>query len=215
MLREVISNDLFTISIVFGLVLVAISKAIFPKRFNDFIAVLGNSKYLKIYARDQKFLDLFDAILFANYCIQLSIFGIITFNQVFNPIVITLTFFLKLILGIAILVVMKILIERLLGSIFEIEFLTDNYLFQKITYKNFIGIILIPINLLMIYTVPISSSLVYILVVFLILIFSIGIITSIKTHLNLIKQNLFYFILYLCALEIAPYIILYALVIDG
>ena len=215
MLREVISNDLFTISIVFGLVLVAISKAIFPKRFNDFIAVLGNSKYLKIYARDQKFLDLFDAILFANYCIQLSIFGIITFNQVFNPIVITLAFFLKLILGIAILVVMKILIERLLGSIFEIEFLTDNYLFQKITYKNFIGIILIPINLLMIYTVTISSSLVYILVVFLILIFSIGIITSIKTHLNLIKQNLFYFILYLCALEIAPYIILYALVIDG
>lgn len=215
MLREVLSNDLFTISIVIGLVLVTISKAMFPKRFNDFVAVLGNSKYLKIYARDQKFLDLFDALLFANYCIALSVFGVLVFNEVISPIVLTLPFFIKLVLAIAILIVMKILIERLLGSVFEIEFLTDNYLFQKITYKNFIGLVLIPINLLIIYAVPISNVLLYITVAFLILIFCIGIITTVKAHLNLIKPNLFYFILYLCALEIAPYIILYAFVIDG
>lgn len=215
MLREVLSNDLFTIAIVVGLALVTISKAMYPKRFNDFVAVLGNSKYLKIYARDQKFLDLFDALLFSNYCIMLSVFGVIAFNIIFNPIVITLPFILKLVLAIALLIIMKILVERLLGSVFEIEFLTDNYLFQKITYKNFIGLTLIPINFFIIYTVPVSRSLVYTLIVILILIFSIGIITTIKTHLNLIKQNLFYFILYLCALEIAPYIILYAFVIDG
>ncbi|WP_223032643.1 DUF4271 domain-containing protein [Hanstruepera marina] len=215
MLREVISNDLFTVAIILGLVFVTISKSMSPKRFNDFVAVLGNSKYLKIYARDQKFFDLFDALLFANYSIGLSVFGIITYNQLLSPIVLTPFFLSKLVLAIAILIVMKILIERLLGSVFEIEFLTDNYLFQKITYKNFIGLVLIPINFLLVFTIPISNTLIYILLGLIIIIFCIGILTTVKTHQNLIKQNLFYFILYLCALEIAPYIILYAFVIDG
>ena len=215
MLREVLSNDLFTIAIVVGLVLITLSKAMNPKRFNDFAIVLGNSKYLKIYARDQKFFDLFDALLFANYTIGLSVFSVIAFNQVFNPVVLSFPFFIKLALAIAILIIMKILIERLLGSVFDIDFLTDTYLFQKITYKNFIGLILIPINLFLVYAVPVSNALIYVFIGILTLIFCIGILTTIKTHQNLIKQNLFYFILYLCALEIAPYIILYAFVIDG
>ncbi len=215
MLREISSNDLFTIALVIGLVLITISKAMYPKRFNDFVMVLANSKYLKIYARDQKFFDFFDALLFANYAITLTIFSIIAFNQVFSPVVITLPFLLKLLLSVGILIVMKILIERLIGSVFEIEFLTDNYLFQKITYKSFIGLVLIPLNLFLIYTLPVSNWLIYVLIALLTLIFCIGVITTVKAHQNLIKQNLFYFILYLCALEIAPYIILYAFVIDG
>lgn len=215
MLREVLSNDLFTIAIVIGLVLIALSKAMNPKRFNDFSIVLGNSKYLKIYARDQKFFDLFDALLFSNYTISLSVFSVIAFNHIFNPVVINTSFFIKIALAIAILIIMKILIERLLGSVFDIEFFTDTYLFQKITYKNFIGLILIPVNLFLIYTLPISKTIIYVFIAVLTFIFCIGIITTIKTYQNLIKQNLFYFILYLCALEIAPYIILYAIVIDG
>ena len=57
MLRNVISNDLFTVLIVIGLILIAVSKVLFAKRFHDFILVLGNSKYLKIYSKDQKFLQ--------------------------------------------------------------------------------------------------------------------------------------------------------------
>ena len=41
-----------------------------------------------------------------------------------------------------------------------------------------------------------------------------GLFTSFKAHQSLIKYNFFYFILYLCALEIAPYIILYKVIIS-
>jgi hypothetical protein len=215
MLREVLSNDLFTIAIVIGLVLITVSKVMNPKRFNDFSIVLGNSKYLKIYARDQKFFDFFDALLFSNYVLSLSVFSIIAFNEVFSPVVITFSFFMKITLAIAIFIIMKILIERLIGSVFDIDFLTDTYLFQKITYKNFMGLILIPINLFLVYTIPVSKVFIYVFIGILTFIFCIGIITTLKTYQNLIKQNLFYFILYLCALEIAPYIILYAFAIDG
>ena len=66
MFRHIVSNELFTILLVIGLIIVAIAKLTSPKRFDDFIMVLANDKYLKIYSRDQKFFDKFDALLFTN-----------------------------------------------------------------------------------------------------------------------------------------------------
>ena len=50
MYRNIVSNELFTIIILVGLLIVAIAKLTAPKRFYDFINVVGNSKYLKIYS---------------------------------------------------------------------------------------------------------------------------------------------------------------------
>ena len=88
MLTDIISNDFFTILLVIGLITVAAAKLASPKRFNDFIAVLGNSKYLKIYAREQKFFDKFDALLFVNLIISVSLFCFISymfFTKTKNP----------------------------------------------------------------------------------------------------------------------------------
>ena len=213
MFRDVLSNDLFTICLVIGLILIAVTKVLFAKRFDDFIFVLGNSKYLKIYARDQKFFDLFDALLFVNFVLSISIFGVLSYNQTVFSLDVSYVLFFKIAFSVAVFILMKILIERLIGSIFDIDFLIDNYLFQKISYKNFVGLTLLIINALLIFSFPLSTILIYVVATIIMLVFIIGIITTIKTYQNLIKQNLFYFILYLCALEIAPYIILYHLVI--
>ena len=74
MLREIISNEWFTVFLVLALGLLTLSKFLFERRFDDFLAVIGNSKYLKIYARDQKFIDGFDALMFMNLVITVSIF---------------------------------------------------------------------------------------------------------------------------------------------
>ncbi|OBX23124.1 MULTISPECIES: DUF4271 domain-containing protein [Bizionia] len=215
MLRNVISNDLFTILIVVGLILIAVCKVLFAKRFQDFVLVLGNSKYLKIYSKDQKFFDVFDGLLFFNFVLAISIFGFITYNHLTTELEISKLFLLKLTAIIAILIVMKTLLERLIGSVFEIDFLIDNYLFQKISYKNFLGIILMPLNAIIIYGISVSNPIIYSIWAVIVFVFIIGIITTVKTYQNLIKQNMFYFILYLCALEIAPYIILYQLAIKN
>jgi len=215
MLRNVISNDLYTILIVIGLILIAVCKVLFAKRFQDFILVLGNSKYLKIYAKDQKFFDVFDGLLFLNFVLAISIFGFISYNHLTTELEISKLLLLKLTAIIAILIVMKTLLERLIGSVFEIDFLIDNYLFQKISYKNFLGIILMPLNAIIIYGISVSNPIIYSIWAIIVLVFVIGIITTVKTYQNLIKQNMFYFILYLCTLEIAPYIILYQLAIKN
>jgi len=214
-MREVISNELFTILIVLGLCILAFAKYAFSNRFNDYLWVIGNSKYLKIYAREQKFIDQFDSLLFANLIISLSIFSFVGYNTFVDSLPFDLTTFIKLFVGIGAIILIKILLERLIGSLFDIDELIDSYIFQKTNYKNYIGLFLLPINIILIYAIQPTATIMYVVIAFIILINLIGFITSFKTHQKTILNNLFYFILYLCALEIAPYIILYKLFITN
>jgi len=209
MLREIISNEWFTILIVLCICILAFAKAAFSNRFNDFLWVIGNSKYLKIYSRDQKFIDQFDGLLFLNLIISSAIFYFIWYNTFFDSIVFDVVLFVKLLIGIGAIILIKVLLERLIGSLFEIDSLIDSYVFQKTNYKNYIGLILLPINVLLIFAVQPSKTIIYIIISFLFVINLVGFITSFKIHQKLILNNLFYIILYLCAFEIAPYIILY------
>ena len=209
MLREIISNEWFTVLIVLCVCILAFAKARFTNRFNDFLWLIGNSKYLKIYSRDQKFIDQFDGLLFLNLIISSALFYFIWYNTFIESIAFDLILFFKLFIGIGSLILIKILIERLIGSLFEIDSLIDSYVFQKTNYKNYIGLVLLPINILLIFAVNPSKTILYIVAGLILVINLVGFITSFKIHQKLILNNLFYFILYLCALEIAPYIILY------
>ena len=215
MLREIISTEWYTILFVLCLSILAMAKYIFSSRFNDFLWLVGKSKYLKIYAREQKFIDQFDAFLFLNLVISLSIFFFLGHSTFVGGISFNIGLFIKILLGIGAIILIKVLLERLIGSLFGIDTLIDSYLFQKTSYKNFSGLLLLPINILLVFTIPLSINLFYVIIGLLFIINLMGFITSIKTHQKTILNNIFYFILYLCALEIAPYIILYKLFINS
>ena len=125
MLRNIVSNELFTVLLVVSLIVVAIAKLVSPKRFNDFILIIGNDKYIKIYSREQRFFDNFDALLFSNLILSISVFCMITyrFTEETNKLPINSMF--KLAVGIAVFFLIKVLVERLIGSLFEIDALTD------------------------------------------------------------------------------------------
>lgn len=214
MLREIISNEIFTILLVLCLVLVATAKVLFTKRFNDFVYVLGNFRYLKVYSREIKAIDGFDALLFINLLISSSIFSVLMYQSFVGEIEDIPTFLIKVFIGIAVIILAKTSIERLLGSLFDVENILDFYVFQKMSYKNFIGLLLIPVNFILLFSVTPSPILLQILVLVFLLINCISIAASYKTYQSLIKSNLLYFILYLCTLEISPYLVLYKLFID-
>ena len=215
MLREIISNEWYTFFFVLCLSILAIAKRSFSTRFNDFLFLVGNSKYLKIYARDQKFIDQFDALLFINLIISSSIFSFLGYSTLVDYTAFDIELFFKILLGVGAIILIKVLLERLIASLFEIDSLIDSYLFQKTNYKNFLGLILLPINILLVFTISLTPNVFYIIFGLLIVINIVGFITSIKSHQKTIINNIFYFILYLCALEIAPYVILYKLFINS
>ena len=209
MLRETISNEWFTVFLVLAVGCLTLSKFLFARRFDDFLAVIGNSKYLKIYTKEQKFIDGFDALMFLNLIISVSIFSFLMYSEFVNLAEFDLVQFFKLLFGVGALVLIKVLLERLIGSLFEIDALIDSYLFQKTTYKNYTGFILLPVNILLIYTITPTKGVVYAVLALIFLINLMGFMTSFKNHQKILLNNFFYFILYLCALEIAPYIILF------
>ena len=211
MLREVISNEWITILIVICITILTIVKFSYSKRFNDFSRIIVNSNYLKIYSRDNKYIDNFNVLLFANQIIGIFIFAYLSFKTYINDLSIDLILSLQLIGVFIVLIFTKYFIELLIGWFFDINFLIGAYLFQKMNYKNFIGIILIPINIILLYAVVPTKKLICGFIISLLVLNLIGFFSTFKTHQKLLLSNFFYFILYLCALEIGPYIILYKL----
>ncbi|MEN8885408.1 MAG: DUF4271 domain-containing protein, partial [Winogradskyella sp.] len=189
--------------------LIVAAKYVNALRFNDFLLVISNPKYLKIYSRDQKFIDLFDSFLFINLALSLSVFIYFGYNTYVTPISFELFEFLKLLFAVSTLIIIKTLLERLIGSLFEIDNLIDDYLFQKTAFKNYSGILLLITNLILLYTNTNINVVIVVSFSAVLLVNIIGFFTSFKNYQKLLIPNLFYFLLYLCALEIGPYILLY------
>lgn len=208
-MRNFITHNWFTIFSVLSLGLIVAAKYVNALRFNDFLLVISNPKYLKIYSRDQKFIDLFDSFLFINLALSLSIFIYFGYNTYVTPINFELFEFLKLLFAISTLIIIKTLLERLIGSLFEIDNLIDDYLFQKTAFKNYSGILLLITNLILLYTNTNINVVIVVSFSAVLLVNIIGFFTSFKNYQKLLIPNLFYFLLYLCALEIGPYILLY------
>lgn len=211
-MRNFITHEWFTVFTVFGILTLAVAKFLNALRFSDFISIIGNSKYLKIYSKDQKFIDPFDGLLFINLVFSGSIFLFFSYSTFVSPLTFELISFLKLLLAVATVVIIKTLLERLIASLFDIDSIIDAYLFQKITFINYSGLILVICNLLLLYTVANPKIVIIAFFAVIFLINLLGFITSFKNHQKIINPNFFYFLLYLCALEIAPYVLLYKVI---
>ncbi|MCT4630623.1 DUF4271 domain-containing protein [Winogradskyella sp.] len=211
-MRNFITHEWFTVCTIFGVLALTAAKYLNTIRFSDFISIIGNSKYLNIYSKNQKFIDPFDGLLFINLALSASIFLHFSYSTFIDPLTFELVSFLKLILAVSAIVIIKTLLERLIGSLFEIDSIIDSYLFQKITFLNYSGLVLIITNPLILYTKIDTKIIIIIAFILICLINCIGFITSFKNHQKAINPNFFYFLLYLCALEIAPYILLYKVI---
>ena len=208
MLREIIYNDWYTAIIIVSLTIIVSAKLLNPNRFIDFMRLLGNSNYLRIHFKDHRFLDPFDVLLFINFCTNAVLTLILTYSYYTSMANLTHADFVKIVAVLGLGFIAKMLLELGIGSLFEIQKLSHSYVFQKVSTLNFLGVLLLPLNALFIFRFPDQGRLLVIILTFSVLIILIGLFKSIKSYQKLLINNLFYFILYLCTLEIGPYVIL-------
>ncbi len=103
----------------------------------------------------------------------------------------------------------KYFVEKIIAVCFNAEDFAEQYNLVKVSYRSFLGLILFPVIAILFYN---QFNVPYFLwiVVGLFLIFNgILFIMLLKNYQKLFSKFLFYFILYLCTFEIAPYVILY------
>jgi len=207
-IRNVETNDWLTILMVISLVLTTVAKSLFESRFAYFTSLFTNNKYISIYGKEKSLvINRFSLLLFSAQIISLAIFIYLSFFALTDIAATTDYLFIKIISYLLVIIAFKYFLEKTIAAIFEIDVLFEDYNFQKISYRNLINLYLIPINALLIYFSFSNNTLLYITIALFILVNLAVQLIIFRKYQKLIIDNLFYFILYLCALEIAPYLV--------
>ena len=212
MLREVTSNDGFILCALTSLTLLLIVKLIHSRRLIDFLGFLGNSNYLRIYLKDHSFFDRFDVLLFINFCLNSVAFGFIVQRAQTRNIEMNSTAVFICIGLLALVICLKIGFGLLIGYAFDLYKEMNILTFQQISSLNFIGILLLPINLILVFQFNFEKSAVILCAISMLLVLGFGMAKTVQSNLSLVLSNFLYFILYICTLEIGSLIVLYDLI---
>jgi len=206
MIRDYILFDGFTIIILLNVIIVTIAKTLNNSKFNQFLFIYLNNSFLKFKSNDNSFLSSFNSLLNVNYIISLSVYISILFSNNlygFNNNFETSIFFTTLVF-IVVFIYTKYFIEILIGWAFNISKFVVSFNLQKNSFNKLLGIFIISLNSLAIYSFPNSIIFIKISIFFVISLYVVGLYKVIRLNDNLILSNMFYFILYLCTLEIVP-----------
>jgi hypothetical protein len=205
-------RDWATYLFVFSFVLIAITKTAFETRFSEFLRILVTDKYIKVYKDTSHLMSGFTILLFIVQIISFSFFIQLVLNFFGYVSKTDWIIFIRIFTFFGIFVLSKFLIEKIVATIFNIEEFAEQFNLQKVSYRTFIGLILLPINIYLFYNNTPANILIYFTIAVILIINLFSYLVSLKIYQNLLIGKLFYFILYLCALEIAPYYFMYYLI---
>ena len=212
MLREVTSNDGFILCALTSLTLLLIVKLMHSRRLIDFLGFLGNSNYLRIYLKDHSFFDRFDVLLLINFCLNSVAFGFIVQRAQTRNIEMSSTAIFICIGLLALAICLKIGFELLIGYAFDLHKEMNILTFQQISSLSFIGILLLPVNLILVFQLNFEKSAVILSAISTLVVLGFGMAKTVQSNLSLVLSNFLYFILYICTLEIGPLVLLYDLI---
>src|SRR5690606_32840655 len=175
-----------------------------------------SDKYLTIRGKDDGVYHPLNMMLFVFQVVCVSIFIFILFKA-FKPSKIENNnwLFVQICTGYTVFILVKFSIEKIVANIFSIDSIIDQYLYHKLSHRNFLALILFMGNLLFLYIFEQNHTTLLVFASSILLFNAIALFYSYKKNGKLIASNFFHFILYLCALEISPYIILYKLFFKG
>ena len=197
--------DWVTILLFSSLFFVILAKSLFYPRFLNFIILPFNNKYIFMYNKKEKLMNWFTVFMTIFQLINFSVFLFfcwLIFTETISgePILEYLIFLGALVL----FLIIKIIVQIGNGFVFGNNKVFSVFLFKKITYLNYSGLLMFVTNVALSYIFPGSKTIVYITIALIILINGIGWVGILQKHQKFIANN----ILYLCALELAPFIIL-------
>ena len=207
--RIVENKNWITIVFIVTIGIVTIAKAGFENRFNDFVNLLFNNKYLKIYKDPSNLMSWFTILLFVVQLVSFSFFLQLFLASLGYTTKTNWISFIQIITFFSFFVLSKYLIEKIIATSFNAESFVEQFNLFKVSYRTYIGLFLLPVNLVLYYTNFVNSNVIVGVLVIILLINSITYLLSLRNYQNLLFDKLFYFILYICALEIAPYFFMY------
>lgn len=201
--REIATNDWVTLSFLLCLVLLFFIKLINRSKLQEYSLAFFSRGFISSLTDKKEGFPFVSSIL-------LMVFVIINFSLIilllkvnFNPKGEALTF-LKIIFYVFLYYSLKIVIDFVIIKTLQIKKIIRTFIYSKYIYLSGVAIWLFPCLLIDNYYFK-SPNLLYFFIVFL---FLLRFFLVLFNNKKLILNKLFYFILYLCTLEIAPLFII-------
>ena len=207
--RIITYTDWATLLFIVAFAIIAINRNVFATRFYEFIRLAISDKYTKIYKDSSNMLSGFTISMFVVQLLSLSFFILLLLNQLGIKEKNDGIVYIQIITFLGVFILSKYLIEKIIATTFQIEEFNEQFNLLKVSYRTYLGFILLPINLILYYNTLHADWIFIVLSSLLILFNALTYLIAIKIYQNLVMRKLFYFILYLCTLEIAPYYFMY------
>lgn len=205
------NKDWATVLFVLSFAIIAITKSLYENRFGDFMNLVFSDKYSKVYRDSSQLLSSFTISLFVVQIISVAFFIQLSLSSFGYAVKTDWVLFIQISTFLIFFVLSKLLIEKIIGTAFNIEEFVEQFNLQKVIYRTYISLFILPVNVILFYYDSISKNIPIVFISIILFISTITYLVSIKNYQNLILSKLFYFILYLCTLEIAPYFFMYYL----
>ena len=205
------SADWATLLFILSFALLTVNKNVFAVRFHDYIRLFYSDKYLKIYKDTSNLKSWFTISMFIIQLISYSFIIHIGLSYLDRSEIYSLLDYFKIFNFLTFFILAKFLIEKIIANFFDIEEFIEQYNLIKVNFRTYLGLLILPVAMFLFYNKTHEINTIYI-ILFTILISNIIMYALIlKNHQKLITQHILYFILYLCTLEIAPYLLIYKL----
>ena len=207
--RIIENNDWATILFLLCVGIIAVNKTISSVRFNEFIRLAYSDKYTKIYRDSSNLMSGFTVSMFVLQLFSFSFFTLLVLHQFEKTEKTNFIVFIQIFTFLTVFILSKFLIEKIIATAFKIEEFSEQFNLLKVNYRAYFGFILLPVNIILFYNSFDSNLFFWILLIALFVINTTTYLVALKLYQNLLMRKIFYFILYLCTLEIAPYYFIY------
>lgn len=194
---------------VFVLVLLVAIKWNKNNYFFSFLNSLFTSVFYSKKFAEKRRVEITEVLLFIASLLSISFFiYVIIYGDTFVILTYLQIFFL-----VTIILLSKYLIEKIIGDLFQIDQLMGRYLFYKQGVLSWLGLFFLFPLALVFYFQDINDSILLLVIVGVsILVYAIKLFSFVGLYQKHILSYWFYFILYLCTFEIAPYLILFKVI---
>ena len=207
-LRSITHTDWITGILFASILVMVIAKSFSYSRFLNFIILPFNNKYIFMYNKKDRLLNWFHVFFTIFLILNFSLFIYLAKGVLFNDSSVA-PYLYPIILGLVVLFILfKVSLQLSNGFVFNNTKMVSEFIFKKLSYLNYSGILFFLANIILTYIAKDSKPTIYLTIALILSINGIGWITVIRNHQKFITSNFFYFILYLCALEIAPIVII-------
>ena len=207
--RIIENNDWATILFLLCVGIIAVNKTISSVRFNEFIRLAYSDKYTKIYRDSSNLMSGFTVSMFILQLFSFSFFTLLVLHQFEKTEKTNFIVYIQIFTFLTVFILSKFLIEKIIATAFKIEEFSEQFNLLKVNYRAYFGFILLPVNIILFYNSFDSNLFFWILLIALFVINTATYLVALKLYQNLLMRKIFYFILYLCTLEIAPYYFIY------